>query len=64
MGNADSTYYSTIVDAWKHPDLVPKVTDKPKFDPNYGFAEERTPRGFNAADRFLLFGFIFGNQIN
>ena len=47
MGNADSTYFSTVIDSWKNPDLVPKVTDKPKHEPNYGFAESRAERGYS-----------------
>lgn len=53
MGNADSTYYSTVFESWRTPELVPKVTDKPKHDPNYGFKETRTERGLILL--FLLF---------
>ncbi len=46
MGNADSTNFRTIYQSWTQPELVPKVTDKPKFDVDYGFAEPNPVRGF------------------
>ncbi len=39
------TSLSTIFQSWTNPELVPKVTDKPKFDPDYGFAEPNPTRG-------------------
>lgn len=45
MGNSDSTFFSTASESWSNPHLVPKVTDKPKNDPNYGFKEPRAERG-------------------
>ena len=46
MGNADSTYFSTLAESWKTPHLVPDQLEQPKYEPNYGFAEERAPRGW------------------
>ena len=59
MGAADSTFFSTAIDSWRNPDLVPKVTDKPRHDPNYGFQEQRTERGFLFIfdDFFLIISF-------
>lgn len=45
MGNADSTNYSTMYKSWVTPELVPKVTDKPKFDVDLGFEEPKPARG-------------------
>jgi len=45
MGNADSQFFATVYESWTNPEVVPKPTDKPKFDPNYGFKSERTERG-------------------
>lgn len=59
MGSADSTFYSTVIDSWRNPELMPKVTDKPRHDPNYGFQEQRTERGFLFIfdDFFLIISF-------
>ena len=45
MGNADSQFFATVYESWTNPEVVPKPTDKPKFDSNYGFKSERTERG-------------------
>ena len=45
MGAADSTFYSTIWDSWRNPQTMPSVLEKPKNDPQFGFAEQREERG-------------------
>jgi hypothetical protein len=47
MGNADSTFYATNIDAWKNPQNVPKYengSSKPQHDSLYGF-DQREERG-------------------
>jgi hypothetical protein len=59
MGNADSQFFSTVYESWTNPEVVPKSTDKPKFDPNYGFKSERTERGMKLFIIFFQKIFLF-----
>ena len=45
MGGAQSSYFNTITESWTNPDVVPKISDKPKHDSLYGFKSEREERG-------------------
>ncbi len=41
------TSLKTIFQSWTNPELVPKVTDKPRYDADYGFAEPNPIRGIS-----------------
>lgn len=41
MGVTVSTGYNR----WQHPDVTPEPNTVPKFDPNYGFTQEREQKG-------------------
>ncbi len=53
-GNASRSYFSTVYESWTHPEFCPPVTEKPKNDPQFGFSEERQPRGELFWHVFLL----------
>ena len=53
MGASYGSLVSTNIESWTNPEVVPKMTDKPKHDANFGFSNERASRGFS----FLVFFF-------
>jgi len=62
MGNADSTNFRTIYQSWTQPELVPKVTDKPKFDVDYGFSEANPVREIKATEEEMYLAKIPANR--
>ena len=47
MGSgALSSYTFTTLEGITNPEVLPKMTDRPKYDANLGFTEERQQRGF------------------
>jgi|LakMenEpi03Aug12_release.lakeMendotaPanAssembly.Ray.scaffolds.fasta_scaffold3378260_2 hypothetical protein len=56
MGSANSTYASTVLEGWLHPEFRPNIFEQPTNDPLFGF-EDRKEKG-------LLFKFYNFNPNN